>query len=62
MKTFIFLMAVSIAMIFVSILTRVIMFSILNPGGNFKDNIKKALFYDDEADDGRTFERDYYVF
>ena len=55
-------MVVSIAMIFVSLLTNVIMFSILNPGGNFKDNIKKALFYDDETDVGRTFERDYYVF
>ena len=56
-------MAVSIAMIFVSILTRVIMFSILNPGGNFKDNIKKALSYDnEETNDGRTLERDYYVF
>lgn len=62
MKTFVFLIVVSIAMIFVSILTKVIMSSILNPGGNFKDNIKKALSYDDETNDGRTLERDYYVF
>ena len=55
-------MVVSIAMIFVSILTKFILFSILNPGGNLKDNIKKALSYDDETNDGRTLERDYYVF
>lgn len=63
MKTFIFLMAVSIAMILVSIFTRFIMFSIFNPKNSFKDNLKNAVSNgEEETYDGRTSEGNYYVF
>ena len=63
MKTFIFLTIVTIALMFVPILTRFIMFSIFNPKNSFKDNLKNAVSHgEDETYDGRTPERDYYVF
>lgn len=63
MKTFIFLTIVTIALIFVSILARFIMFSIFNPKNSFKDNLKNAVSNgEDETYDGRTSEGNYYVF
>jgi hypothetical protein len=63
MKTFIFLTIVTIAIIFVSILTRFIMFSIFNPKNSFKDNLKNAVSNgEEETYDGRTSEGNYYVF
>lgn len=63
MKTFIFLIIVTIALVFVSILTRFIMFSIFNPKNSFKYNLKNAVSNgEEETYDGRTFEGNYYVF